>query len=483
MMVPYTGKKAGYRKQYVKNKPKKWGYKIFVRAGVSGFVYDLIIYGGEDTFRLANLSPVESSFGLGAKIVVALCKTILNPAYNINIPESVSESNTEKVEESENLFTEYERFCISTIMKIIYLSELADTLCKYALPAARGRPSTSSLSSTSQGPPPKIRRGKECQTLPPLEVRLDQMDHSQIRTETRAYAKEVIDLIRVDIEHATKGGFCAELQVCTALRTWARQEIQDDAADIHGMSQQSITNICRRVATALARKAALFIYMPRTLEEEEEVIAGFRRICGFRNVVGAIDCTHIKIKKIGGESAQYYINRKGYYSLNVQVVCDSRLVIRDIVAHWRGSTHDSRIFRESRIKQRFENGEFHGRLLGDAGYGLTNYLFTPVQNPTNPKEEAYNKAHIHTRNTVERCFGVWKQRFRCLLHGFSVSLENVKLYKVALAVLHNIAIKMGENVDLIELGNPSFNDQPQDARGRGDARGEAARQLFINSYF
>ncbi|CAG4969963.1 unnamed protein product [Colias eurytheme] len=53
----------------------------------------------------------------------------------------------------------------------------------------------------------------------------------------------------------------------------------------------------------------------------------------------------------------------------------------------------------------------------------------------------------------------------------------------ALAVLHNIAIKMGENVDLIELGNPSVNDQPQDTRGRGDARGEATRQLFINSYF
>ncbi|XP_050551713.1 putative nuclease HARBI1 [Spodoptera frugiperda] len=303
---------------------------------------------------------------------------------------------------------------------------------------------------------------------------------------TKKYVKYVVDLIREDIKQTKKGGgISVELQVCTALRVWARQEVQDDAADIHGMSQQSITVVCRRVAVALAKRAAQFIYMPRTLEEEEVVMAGFRSICGFRHVVGAIDCTHIKIKKVGGDNAQYYINRKGVSSINVQVVCDSKLQIRDIVAHWRGSTHDSRIFRESRIRQRFENGEFHGRLLGDAGYGLTNYLFTPVQNPNNIKEESYNKAHILTRNPIERCFGVWKQRFRCLLHGFSVSLENAKTYLVALAVLHNIAMKMGENaeIEIFETGNqppPLHQEQRQAA---DNTTGQIARQLFIRTYF
>lgn len=80
MMVPYKGKKAGNRKQYIKSKPRKWGFKIFVRAGVSGFIYDFVIYGGEDTFRYRHFSPYESSLGLGAKVVIALCKTIPNPA-------------------------------------------------------------------------------------------------------------------------------------------------------------------------------------------------------------------------------------------------------------------------------------------------------------------------------------------------------------------------------------------------------------------
>lgn len=134
-----------------------------------------------------------------------------------------------------------------------------------------------------------------------------------------------------------------------------------------------------------------------------------------------------------------------FYSIFFKVVCDSQLKILDIVARWRGSTHDCRIFNESVIKQRFENQEFRGHLLGDSGYKLMPYLFTPLHRPQNQKETKYNSAHIATRNTVERCFGVWKQRFRCLLDGMTVSFPNAKVLVVALAVLHNIAIE--ENDD------------------------------------
>src|SRR5882757_5113126 len=42
MMIPYKGKKAGSLRQYLPKKPKKWGFKFFVRAGVSGMVYDFV---------------------------------------------------------------------------------------------------------------------------------------------------------------------------------------------------------------------------------------------------------------------------------------------------------------------------------------------------------------------------------------------------------------------------------------------------------
>lgn len=76
MMIPYKGRKAGKRKQYVKMKPKKWGFKNFVRAGVSGIIYDFILYGGDDTFRGLTFSEKEATIGLGGMVVLALCQTI-----------------------------------------------------------------------------------------------------------------------------------------------------------------------------------------------------------------------------------------------------------------------------------------------------------------------------------------------------------------------------------------------------------------------
>lgn len=164
----------------------------------------------------------------------------------------------------------------------------------------------------------------------------------------------------------------------------------------------------------------------------------------------------------------------------LQIVSNANLEIMDIVAHWRGSTHDSRIFNESRLKQTFERGEFKGRLLGDSGYACTPYLFTPILHPATDKEKLYNHAHIHTRNSVERCFGVWKQRFQCLLRGFKTKLDNTKLYIVALAVLHNIAM---QKKDLVPEAEVSSIPVTNACVVNNTLRGSAARAAFINENF
>ncbi len=40
----------------------------------------------------------------------------------------------------------------------------------------------------------------------------------------------------------------------------------------------------------------------------------FWRICAFPNVVGTIDCTHIKIPCPGGENAELFRNRKVFFT-------------------------------------------------------------------------------------------------------------------------------------------------------------------------
>nr|CAI5853808.1 unnamed protein product [Callosobruchus analis] len=76
MMVAYKGSKAESIRQYVPKKPKKWGFKMFVRAGVSGIVYDFLLYTGAKTFDNIEFTDIENSFDLGGKVVLALCKAI-----------------------------------------------------------------------------------------------------------------------------------------------------------------------------------------------------------------------------------------------------------------------------------------------------------------------------------------------------------------------------------------------------------------------
>ncbi|CAK1590160.1 unnamed protein product [Parnassius mnemosyne] len=303
---------------------------------------------------------------------------------------------------------------------------------------------------------------------------------------SKRFGEKIVGILREDLVHDPRGcPLSPEIQVVCALRNWARHEIQDDTADLHGVSQPVVSRTCKKVAEILSRKSREFIKMPTTLNEQQETIRKFRSIANFPTVIGAIDCTHIRVKKVNADGGQLYINRKGFSSINVQVVCDADLKIMDIVTRWRGSVHDSRIFRECRLKQRFEAGAFSGILLGDSGYPCTPYLFTPLLNPTTPQEERYNRSHIRTRNTVERCFGLWKQRFRCLLRGMFGDIETAKKTIVACAVLHNMAIDMREDVfsgerDSIE----QYSSEPIVQRYIAPSiRGNIRRRQFIETHF
>ncbi|CAK1592408.1 unnamed protein product [Parnassius mnemosyne] len=56
---------------------------MFVRAGVSGIVYDAILYGGQYTFSGRDFSDYENTLGLGAKVVLSLCRTIRDPVLTV----------------------------------------------------------------------------------------------------------------------------------------------------------------------------------------------------------------------------------------------------------------------------------------------------------------------------------------------------------------------------------------------------------------
>ena len=140
----------------------------------------------------------------------------------------------------------------------------------------------------------------------------------------------------------------------------------------------------------------------------------FYDIKEFPLVLGAVDGTLIPIKAPSVDE-HLYVCRKGFHALVVQGVCDANNVFTNIVAHYAGSTHDAHIWNNSKLSEAFESGIIkNGWLLGDSGYSLKHWLLIPVLNSSTAAERKYNKAHKFTRCVIERTFGIWKMRFRCI---------------------------------------------------------------------
>lgn len=253
--------------------------------------------------------------------------------------------------------------------------------------------------------------------------------------------RHVISMLREELEAQSLNpqNISVETMVLVTLRFFSKGCYQIENSDLHGLSQSSASKIVARVARALARRCREFINMPE--EDADEIKAQFFNVAGFPNCIGCVDCTHIRIKNPDGQQPLLYCNRKGWYSLNVQVICDAKCRIRDIVARWRGSAHDARIWDESLVKEEMETGRIRGIILGDGGYPCRRYLLTPLLNPATPSEEAYNLSHIRTRNTIERLFGQWKSTFRALQNGMQIKLSTAKHAIVAMAILHNIKLQ------------------------------------------
>lgn len=128
--------------------------------------------------------------------------------------------------------------------------------------------------------------------------------------------------------------------------------------------------------------------------------------------------------------------------------------------------------------------------MGDSGYPLQPWLLTPFQNPApNSPEERYNHAHKITRSSIERCIGILKIRFRCLLGERRLRYDPMKvgIFVNTCAILHNMCIRAGielpqderaENHDLFLFGNG--NDIP---RHRNIQQGDQTRQHIVRQYF
>ena len=85
--------------------------------------------------------------------------------------------------------------------------------------------------------------------------------------------------------------------------------------------------------------------------ELDTVGQGFVRLSGspeFNKVVSAIDGSHIRIQPPQQRRIEY-MNYKGFYSINMQAICDSIGRFLDISDGYPGSVHDTCIMKNSSV--------------------------------------------------------------------------------------------------------------------------------------
>ena len=98
-MIPFKGHLS--IKQYIKNKPRPWGIKVFVLAGKSGYPYDFILYQGSTT-KISTFD--KASLGFGAALVLHLCSRLIEPGHQLYFDNYFSSFQLFEIQRKQKLF-------------------------------------------------------------------------------------------------------------------------------------------------------------------------------------------------------------------------------------------------------------------------------------------------------------------------------------------------------------------------------------------
>lgn len=234
------------------------------------------------------------------------------------------------------------------------------------------------------------------------------------------HIKMLLQTIGPLIAHPSKRnyGLSSEQQCLLALRYLATGCNFKVIGDAHGVDKATVSRTLKRFVSAVnTHILPKVVKWPDNKDEVYNLVSLFREKGGMPAVFGCIDGTHVKLIAPSIDEPNY-VNRHGDHSINCMLVCGPNLRIYYQSCKWPGSVNDSRVFRNSSLARKMENGwrPFpNGVLLGDSGYPNLEYLITPLTSPVTPQELKFNVLHKKTRHFIECTNGLIKQRFRCLL--------------------------------------------------------------------
>ena len=173
------------------------------------------------------------------------------------------------------------------------------------------------------------------------------------------------------------------------------------------VGKSTVIEAVQDVVEALCDIKGNYIRFPSSEDEILELRETFEDLTDIPNVVGAIDGTHIKIKKPKEGGANYF-SRYQQYDVVVQGVVNGDKKFIDVAAGFPGSMHDARVFKNSSLCQRIARGELlyspsvavqnrniKPLLLGDSAYPLTTVILKPYPENTREPKEVFLIRNFH----------------------------------------------------------------------------------------
>ncbi|XP_034541158.1 putative nuclease HARBI1 [Notolabrus celidotus] len=277
-------------------------------------------------------------------------------------------------------------------------------------------------------------------------------------------------------------GWGKDLEVGIYLNWLASATSYRVVSEAFDIPTSTVHDVVHRVAGHIISIINRGVHLPDA-DELEGIGDGFAHLAGsraFHRVAGSIDGTHIRIKP-PAENKEDYLNRKLFYSIQLQVVCDHKGRFLNIFTGLPGSVHDARVLRWSSIYVEKLYPPRGWCILGDGGYpclAAPISLLTPYREPVqNPVQARYNRHHSKARYVVERAIGMMKTRWRSIfLKALEVKATFVPAVVSTCAFLHNLSLSNGDLVEP-EMEEPAIqaevDDQPNP---EGQVPGDNLRQ-------
>ena len=129
----------------------------------------------------------------------------------------------------------------------------------------------------------------------------------------------------------------------------------------------------------------------------------------------------------------------------MQAVCDSHCFFTSVSVKYVGSTNDAIAFQNSTFASMVKQLPFPYHIIGDKTYVDSPVMMTPFEgiNLCNhePSKDSFNFYHSQLRITIERCFGIFVQRFGIFWRPLRYNLKVIMKIIEAACRLHNFCLK------------------------------------------